>query len=253
MVFGTVTVTDIQAVKQLVVFVAVVVVEGVEGDRVEADDGLVRVLEEQVLALVEGEAEVDDVAEDPPGVRHLQVDLRRELARLLHVGAEDHVGVGLLDVGARDVAELDHVGVREDRLQRPLRQLVRVVLELGREDGAAHRVELLAPVDPAGELRVDLVQRVHAGGEVLLLLPLDHAVELGAHHQRDAVVDLVALRLLPQRELRVSVRLLEGRRRALVGGEGLRGVLEGVLGGGERLDAKGDLRRQQLPLCAVGE
>jgi hypothetical protein len=64
------------------------------------------------------------------------------------------VARGVADVLARDVAELDVVGAGEDRLDRPLGQLVGVVLQLVGQDGAALLVELLPPLDSSRELPI---------------------------------------------------------------------------------------------------
>jgi len=53
--------------------------------------------------------------------------------------------------GTRYAPKLENVGAGQECLRRPARQLRAVVLELGREDSAALRVQALPPVD-AGEL-----------------------------------------------------------------------------------------------------
>lgn len=68
---------------------------------------LVGVLEDEVLALVQLAADVDDAAEDPPGVLHAQVDLAGELVGFELLRAQDDVTSGVLHVVARHVPEED--------------------------------------------------------------------------------------------------------------------------------------------------
>ena len=77
--------------------------EGVVWDVVQPNDGLVGILDDQILPVLLGAHEVDDAADDPPGVVHGQVDLRGELARLELLGAQDDVAGGVLHVEAGDV------------------------------------------------------------------------------------------------------------------------------------------------------
>lgn len=55
-------------------------------------------------------ADIDDAAQDAPGVVHRQVDLRGELVRLELLRAEDHVARVVAHLRAGHVAELDLVG-----------------------------------------------------------------------------------------------------------------------------------------------
>lgn len=64
---------------------------------------LVGVLEDQVLALVQLAADVDDAAEDSPGVLHAQVDLAGELVGFELLGAQDDVTSRVLHVVPRHV------------------------------------------------------------------------------------------------------------------------------------------------------
>lgn len=64
----------------------------------------------------------------------------------VHLGAEDGVVVVVAKVGARHVAELDHVGAGDERGGRPLGQLVGVVLQLRRQHCSALVLQLLPPV-----------------------------------------------------------------------------------------------------------
>ncbi len=121
---------------------------------VEPHHGLVGVLHEQVLSVGQLHAHVDEHPQHAPPIFHGQVDLHGELGRLELLRAEDDVARGVADVLARDVAELDVVGAGEDRLDRPLGQLVGVVLQLVGQDGAALLVELLPPLDSSRELPI---------------------------------------------------------------------------------------------------
>lgn len=64
---------------------------------------LVGVLQDEVLALVQLTADVDDAAQDPPGVLHAQVDLAGELVGLELLRAEDHVARRVFHVVAGHV------------------------------------------------------------------------------------------------------------------------------------------------------
>ena len=52
---------------------------------------LVGILHDEVLALLELHTDVDDTAQDAPGVLHVQVDLVGELSRLKLLRAQDHM------------------------------------------------------------------------------------------------------------------------------------------------------------------
>uniref|UniRef100_A0A3Q4GXZ7 Sulfotransferase n=1 Tax=Neolamprologus brichardi TaxID=32507 RepID=A0A3Q4GXZ7_NEOBR len=64
---------------------------------------LVRVLQDQVLALVQLEADVDDAAQDSPGVLHAQVDLAGEFIGFELLGAQDDVASRVFHVVPRNV------------------------------------------------------------------------------------------------------------------------------------------------------
>lgn len=71
---------------------------------------LVGVLQDEVLALVQLAADVDDATQDAPGVLHAQVDLAGKLVGLELLRAQDDVAGRVLHVVAGDVAaeEADH-------------------------------------------------------------------------------------------------------------------------------------------------
>lgn len=64
---------------------------------------LVGVLEDEVLALLQLAADVDDAAEDAPGILHAQVDLAGKLSGLELLGSQDHVARRVLRVITRHV------------------------------------------------------------------------------------------------------------------------------------------------------
>lgn len=66
---------------------------------------LVGVLQDQVLALVQLAADVDDAAEDSPGVLHAQIDLAGELVGFELLGSQDDVARRVLHVVPRHVPE----------------------------------------------------------------------------------------------------------------------------------------------------
>ena len=72
---------------------------------------LVGVLQDQIFALIQLAADVDDAAEDSPGVLHAQVDLAGELVGFELLGPQDDVPSGVLDVVPRHVPE-EHMGIR---------------------------------------------------------------------------------------------------------------------------------------------
>lgn len=140
---------------------------------------LVGVLEDEVLALIQLAADIDDAAEDPPGVLHAQVDLAGELVGFELLRAQDDVASGVLHVVARHVPEEDDDAAIRHRCSKPAQlklnvnvshacsspqfqvlrpsqhgaagpagQFVAVVLQLGGEDGSSLRVQLLTPVHP---------------------------------------------------------------------------------------------------------
>lgn len=80
----------------------IVVVEAAGGYLVEAEDGLVGVLDQDVLALLAGEDHVGDGADDTPAVVEGEVHLVGEVAGLPADDAEDDVLVVGAGVGAGD-------------------------------------------------------------------------------------------------------------------------------------------------------
>lgn len=66
---------------------------------------LVGVFEDEVLALVQFAADVDDAAQDPPGVLHAQVDLAGELVGFELLSAQDHVTRRVLRVVTGNIPE----------------------------------------------------------------------------------------------------------------------------------------------------
>lgn len=64
---------------------------------------LVGVLEDEVLSLLQFAADVDDAAEDAPGILHAQVDLAGKLSWLELLGSQDHVARRVLRVITRHV------------------------------------------------------------------------------------------------------------------------------------------------------
>lgn len=194
----------------------VIFVESVEGDLVQPDDGLVGVLDEHVLLVsrtlltaVGGHApdEVDDGADDAPSVAQTQVHLARELPGFVAHDAQDDVVRGRLGVDARHEAELHLVGLCEDGLRRPPRELARVVLHLGRHDGAALRRQLGAPVERAAGalgLVVELVERLD---DEELVVPGDVVLGRGVEFRPDDQVEGFLVALERQVEPAVLVRL----------------------------------------------
>ena len=75
----------------LLLLVILIRAEGAVGQAIYADDLLVGVLEDEVLALLQLHADVDDAAQDAPGVLHAQVDLAGKLIGLELLGAQDDV------------------------------------------------------------------------------------------------------------------------------------------------------------------
>lgn len=82
-----------------------VLLEGVRRDLVQADGGLVWVLDEHVLAVLLAHDHVDEGADDGPTVVEVEVHLGSELAGLVAEHAEnDVVGVALgVDTGNETV------------------------------------------------------------------------------------------------------------------------------------------------------
>ena len=60
---------------------------------------------DEVFALVQLHADVDDAAQDAPAVVHVERNLLRELARLELLHAQDHVTRRVLDRRSRHVPE----------------------------------------------------------------------------------------------------------------------------------------------------
>ena len=71
---------------------------------------LVGILEDQVFALIQLAADVDDTAEDTPGVLHAQVDLAGELIGFELLSAQDDVASGVFHVVTRNVPD-QHKGM----------------------------------------------------------------------------------------------------------------------------------------------
>ena len=106
----------------LLLLVVLIGAEGAVGQAVDTDDLLIGVLEDEVLALLQLHADVDDAAQDAPGILHAQVDLTGELVGLELLGTQDdvarrvfHVVPGHITAGGRSVrvgpAGTDHVAL----------------------------------------------------------------------------------------------------------------------------------------------
>lgn len=79
-----------------------VLLESVRGDLVQADGGLVGVLDKHVLAVVLAHDHVDECAHDGPAVVEVEVHLGGEFAGLVAEHAEDDVVGVALGVGTGD-------------------------------------------------------------------------------------------------------------------------------------------------------
>ena len=82
----------------LLLLVVLIGAEGAVGQAVDTDDLLVGVLEDEVLALLQLHADVDDAAQDAPGILHAQVDLTGELVGFELLGTQDDVARGVFHV-----------------------------------------------------------------------------------------------------------------------------------------------------------
>ena len=89
-------------------------------------------------------------------------------------------------MSARDKAELELVRTREERLARPLGELVGVVFELSRNHRAALGLDLLAVVD-ARNLRVEFVKRLDGEQSLGTGFVIRHAVQAVPRNERDPV------------------------------------------------------------------
>ena len=83
-------------------FLDVLLLEGVERHGVQAEKRLVRVLDEDVLALVHAEYHVDDSADNSPSVVEVECHLGGEVTGLVCKHTEDDVVVVVLGVGTGD-------------------------------------------------------------------------------------------------------------------------------------------------------
>lgn len=239
----------------------VVVLEAAGGHAVQAEDGLVGVLDEDVLALLAVEDHVGDCSHDTPTVGEGQVHLVGEVARLpandaqndvLIVRAGVHTGdetrkAKLVNLGTRKRLSVDvyapklhDVGLGQNALHRPAGQLAAVVLHLGGHDGTTLGDQLAAPVQSTAAslgLAVELVEGLD-GHELIITADgvLLNGIDLGTHDEVDGL-------LVVGRKIESSVLVgLAG------GGIGvLRGVVEGVGVG------HGDLGRLALVNNLVGE
>ena len=82
----------------LLLLIVLIGAEGAVGQAVDTDDLLVGVLEDEVLALLQLHADVDDAAQDAPGILHAQVDLTGELVGFELLGTQDDVARGVFHV-----------------------------------------------------------------------------------------------------------------------------------------------------------
>src|SRR5690349_14276290 len=71
-------------------------------DRVETDDRLVGVLDEDILALWQLQGQVDNSLDNTPSVGHLQAHLRSKLLGTADLSSENSVAGSILGVGTRD-------------------------------------------------------------------------------------------------------------------------------------------------------
>ena len=87
----------------------IVLLKSVEGYRVQAEQRLVGVLDQHVLALVHSKDHVDNSTDNTPAVVEVECHLRGKVARLVGENTKDDVVVVVLGVGTGDetVAVLD--------------------------------------------------------------------------------------------------------------------------------------------------
>lgn len=205
-----------------------VLLEGIDRQAVQADDGTVGILDEQVLlgllrvlVGIQGADAVDNGADDTPAVAEVQIHLGGELARLVADHAKNDVRSGVAGVGARHETQLHAVGLGEDGLRGPAGQLAAVVLHLRGDDGTALRPQLAAPIEGVAGARRLAVELVEGLEHQLLLLAVDGVLQHGVDLGPDDHVQRLLVALQGQVEAAVLVAL---------GGRGL-GLLAGVVEG----------------------
>ena len=145
---------------------------------ISPDHGLVRVLHNQILAILLGHHQVKDTSErgnhekykqklvrslnhqpdDTPCVVHAKVDLLAKLDGFELLRSKDHVPRAVFHIVPGDVAKLEVVRPRQDALDCPLGQLASVVLQLVGKDSSALGVQLLPPVHAAAVPGIPLIQ-----------------------------------------------------------------------------------------------
>ena len=133
-------------------FIIVVTLERVVRHLVEADNGLVGILDQEILAVLLLHAQVDDAAEDAPCIVHVQVDLRGKVRRPELLSAQDDVARRISNLHTRNVAELEPIRVGQNGLNRPFGQLAGVVLEFVGKHGTSLGIQFLTPIHATRKL-----------------------------------------------------------------------------------------------------
>ena len=186
--------------------------------RVEPKHTLGRILNADEGAIRELAAGFEEELERAPHVRFLQVDLLREILRLVGLRVQDGVQVRITRVNTRHETELDLLGADERRHSSPLRKLVRVVLKLVRNHSTSLGLNLEAPVNTS-HLRVKLVESLDEGGDTLTLihtLGFAHGVQLASADELGVTIH-VPLAVLVRDRVRVIFREEGHRLTELVG------------------------------------
>merc|ERR1719300_184357 len=132
--------------------------KGCVWDVIQSQNWFVRILHDQILAILLSHDEVQDTPDNTPGIVHVQVKLVSELDRLEVLGSQDHVPAAVLDVVPGHVAEPEGVSPGEDALDRPLGQLARVVFQLVGQAGSSLSVQFLSPVKVSSKSRVPFIE-----------------------------------------------------------------------------------------------
>lgn len=99
----------------LLILLILIRAEGAIRQAVDADHLLVGVLEDEVLALIQLHADVDDTAQDAPGVLYAQINLAGKFIGLELLRAQDHMAGRVLHVVTGHVprrARNNHRGIR---------------------------------------------------------------------------------------------------------------------------------------------
>lgn len=157
---------------------------------VESDDWLVRVLHDQIFAVLLLPQDVNDDSNHTPSVIHVQGNLGGELVRFELLHTQYHVFVRRSRINSRNESEFHMINTSKQSTNGPLGQLATVVLDFGSENSARLRVQLHPPVHTIVMFGVPLVESLDVQELLVVVGSSGDGVDLRSDDELDVVADV---------------------------------------------------------------